>query len=324
MLYLPLQLLILRHLPFQEALGQHSFLLDALGRKQVEVAGAVLAVAEVVGLDPAAFNQCAQAVVHLADADAEGLGEFALRQVGLLLDQAHQGVVGVGLLHRHSYIVSGTLPPCRVAGIPVSALRSITERRPCGCPVLRLQRVSLCGADIVDVTLQPGFPAEYRDQQQGAVAGCGHFIHGVQAGKGAFQDGDGVAGLERCAGRLFGLLCVFVFAEEGDQGVVHLRGVLAEAHQAAGTKGRADRRRIILAGGEPDKQVAGKQRLADGDPLLAAPAWHGQARQVGGVALLLQVGECGVFLTRFGLDDKPACIHASRGHGRLLGTAKKV
>lgn len=79
----------------------------AFRREQGDVAGMVLAFSEVIAIYPAPFDQVAQAVIDLADADAEVLDGLGLREIGLLLNQAqeialvsHFSVIRVRYRHR--------------------------------------------------------------------------------------------------------------------------------------------------------------------------------------------------------------------------------
>ena len=56
--------------------------------------------------------------MHGTQADARLLGEFALRDVRVFMDQVHDPKVGIGVLglgcRIHLFYVLGTLPPYRV------------------------------------------------------------------------------------------------------------------------------------------------------------------------------------------------------------------
>ena len=69
---------MLGDLVLQESSGDAGFFGHSGGRQLVEVAVFVLAAAEVAGLDPALVDQRLEAVVGLAQADADLLGQRAL------------------------------------------------------------------------------------------------------------------------------------------------------------------------------------------------------------------------------------------------------
>ena len=93
--------LVFFHFTAQEAHADPRLDLDALGGKEIQVSTLVGAVPEVVHLDQAFFYQRFKAVVGLAEAHAQVLGEFPLAdwgtcfqvaeelQVDFLVDLAH-------------------------------------------------------------------------------------------------------------------------------------------------------------------------------------------------------------------------------------------
>ena len=85
------------HFALQKSAREGGFLGDAAGGQDVDVAEFVFRLAEVLHLDPAFVNQRPQAVVQAAGADAQLLGDLALRQVGVVLQHAQHPVVGVFL-----------------------------------------------------------------------------------------------------------------------------------------------------------------------------------------------------------------------------------
>ncbi len=72
------QRLILGGLALQETHSVSRFLAHSLRRQHVQVRALLLAVAEIVRLYQAAIDQSLQAIVDLADADAEFFGEPSL------------------------------------------------------------------------------------------------------------------------------------------------------------------------------------------------------------------------------------------------------
>jgi len=85
------------HFALQESAREGGFLCDAAGGQDVDVAKFVFRLAEVLHLDPAFVDERPQAVVQAAGADAQLLGDLALRQVGVVLQHAQHPVVGVFL-----------------------------------------------------------------------------------------------------------------------------------------------------------------------------------------------------------------------------------
>ncbi len=73
-----LQHLVFLQLTLQEAHGDAGLGLDAAGGEEVGVGELVVAVAEVGDLDPTALDQCVDAVVEAADADAKDLARVAV------------------------------------------------------------------------------------------------------------------------------------------------------------------------------------------------------------------------------------------------------
>jgi hypothetical protein len=69
---LGLQGFVFRHLALEEARGDAGLGVDAARGEHVGVGELVLAVLEVLGLDPAFVEECLYAVVDLAQAEAEG------------------------------------------------------------------------------------------------------------------------------------------------------------------------------------------------------------------------------------------------------------
>src|SRR5437764_590148 len=78
------QQVVLVELAAKEGRGDVDLLLDSVRREDVEVACLVVAVLEVAGLDPPLLDQRAEAIVDLAEADAELAGELALRRLGVV------------------------------------------------------------------------------------------------------------------------------------------------------------------------------------------------------------------------------------------------
>lgn len=105
----PFKLFVFGDLAGEEAGGDARFGFDALRCEQVGVGELVLVVLEVVGLDPALVEQCAQAVVDFAEADAEGFGELTLADLRALREELEEAVVGFV-----AHGTGGTLPPYRV------------------------------------------------------------------------------------------------------------------------------------------------------------------------------------------------------------------
>ena len=86
------QRLVFLQLALQKAHGDAGLGFDAAGGQEVGVGEFVVAVPEVGGLDPAALDQCVDAVVEAADADAEDLGEVPLAGLRLLREVLEQSV----------------------------------------------------------------------------------------------------------------------------------------------------------------------------------------------------------------------------------------
>ncbi len=85
------------HFALQKSARQGGFLGDAAGGQDVDVAKFVFRLAEVLHLDPTFVDECPQAVVQAAGADAQLAGDLALRQVGVVLQHAQHPVIGVFL-----------------------------------------------------------------------------------------------------------------------------------------------------------------------------------------------------------------------------------
>lgn len=104
-LNLPLNRLAFLLLARQEGAGDVQLFREALGSEQVGVGAFVLAVAEVLGLHQALFDEGAQAVVGGAQAHAQRLCQFPLGELGVVGQQAQEpqangvavGVQGVEL-----------------------------------------------------------------------------------------------------------------------------------------------------------------------------------------------------------------------------------
>ena len=84
-----MQSLILRLFPFEKTCRQPRFFSNASWGQQVGVAQFVLAVAEVLHLDPAFFHQGLEAIVDAAKADAQLLCQRALAEVRTVVQAAH-------------------------------------------------------------------------------------------------------------------------------------------------------------------------------------------------------------------------------------------
>jgi len=140
-------------------------------------------------------------------------------------------------------------------------------------------------------------------QHHGALLGVGHLVGRLQPGKRAFGDDHRVALAEKWLGGL-GQLAV---AQQVNQGVFHLGGPGAKAHQLAHPQGGANGRPAgaVVAGAKPHKQVARKHGLAHHFGLAAADFFNAQQRQVAGVALALQVDQRDVLLPGLGVDQVP-------------------
>ncbi len=127
-LNLHLQRVVLFHLAFQEPAGQCHLFGNTLGREQVDILELVFALLEVAHLHKALVDEGVEAVVQPTHAHAEHLGQLALGQVRVILQDAHDPEMGVfldlGLSAGHNCAVFwlvvrsvnalGTLPPCRV------------------------------------------------------------------------------------------------------------------------------------------------------------------------------------------------------------------
>ena len=96
-LYFGFKGLVFAHLAFEEVAGESGFFGHAGGGEDVDVAEFVFRLAEVLHLDPAFVDQGFQAVVQAAHAHAQLLGQLALGQVGVGLQQAHDSKSGVFL-----------------------------------------------------------------------------------------------------------------------------------------------------------------------------------------------------------------------------------
>ena len=112
------QCLVFLQFALQKAHGDAGLGLNAAGGEEVGVGELVVAVPEVGGLDPAARDQCVDAVVEAADADAEDLGELPLAGLGLLREVLEQAVTQVVAEVTTTLIgVLDTLPPYRVGTV---------------------------------------------------------------------------------------------------------------------------------------------------------------------------------------------------------------
>ena len=78
------------HLAPEEAFGQPGAAVDTGGGEHVQVAFFVGALAEVPGLDQAFVHQRLQAVVDLAQTDAQLVGQLPLADIGVLLQGAQE------------------------------------------------------------------------------------------------------------------------------------------------------------------------------------------------------------------------------------------
>lgn len=92
-----LQMLILCHLALLEAACLQTFFRDAVWREHIDVVKLVLALAEVLHLDPTLVDQCLQAVVQATRADAEFFGNLALGHVRVVFQHPQDMEVGVFL-----------------------------------------------------------------------------------------------------------------------------------------------------------------------------------------------------------------------------------
>ena len=129
----------------------------------------------------------------------------------------------------------------------------------------------------------------------------------AQAGEGAFQYlyfvtglvGAGVVAAQAGAG-------VFLLFQVVDDGIRHRAQQVAEAHQACHAEGGAHGGQALLIGIHLDEQVAGEQGLHHFGPLAAAALAQAYPRQVGGVALALQLQLRLLFLARLAVHGVPA------------------
>ena len=110
-----MQSLILRLFPLEKTYRQPGFFSKPRRGQQVSVAQFVLAVSEVLHLDPALFHQRLEAVVDAAKAYAQFLGQRALAEIRAVVQAAHDLELDVFLEFVASVIHGdlGTLPPCR-------------------------------------------------------------------------------------------------------------------------------------------------------------------------------------------------------------------
>ena len=92
-----LKLVVLCYLTFKESASQQGLLSNTLWREHIYVAKLVLALAEVLNLDPTFVDKRFQAVVQTAGADAQFFSNLALRHVGVVLQHAQDSEVGVFL-----------------------------------------------------------------------------------------------------------------------------------------------------------------------------------------------------------------------------------
>lgn len=110
------------HLTLEEAPGQLCFFGNTMLREHIDVAKLVLALAEVLHLDPTLVDQCLQAVVQATRVDAEFFGNLALGHVRVVLKHLQNTKVCVfmnlGLAGGHLELGLQSsfcmLPQCRV------------------------------------------------------------------------------------------------------------------------------------------------------------------------------------------------------------------
>jgi hypothetical protein len=88
------QLLVFPKLPIEKAAGNACLGSKPLGRQAVEIAPFVAAVPEVAGLDVSLVDQCTQAIMGLAQADAEFAGKRPLAQIRLGFERFQEGQAG--------------------------------------------------------------------------------------------------------------------------------------------------------------------------------------------------------------------------------------
>jgi hypothetical protein len=110
--------------------GDLRFLLYPTRRQQVGIGGFVVGVFKVIDLDPAAIDQRFEAVVGLAEADAQLLCEFALRDLGVALDLAEDSqmdfLVGgqvIGPASAVSFSSDGSRISLRSSGMTIQKAR---------------------------------------------------------------------------------------------------------------------------------------------------------------------------------------------------------
>ena len=128
-LNLELQRLVLTHFALQEPAGKRCLFSDSARSQYIHIAEFVLGIGEVLHLHQALLHQRLQAVVQPPHADTQLLGQFALSQVWVLLQDAHNPEIRVflqpSLTARHvadefrleGAVVNGVfamLPPCRI------------------------------------------------------------------------------------------------------------------------------------------------------------------------------------------------------------------
>ena len=88
------QLLIFSDLALKKAPGNGAFCCDARRSQQIRIRKLVAAALEVVQLDQSSFEQGLDAKVGLAEAHAQRIGQFALRHLRLVLQEAQHAKVG--------------------------------------------------------------------------------------------------------------------------------------------------------------------------------------------------------------------------------------
>ena len=96
----------------QEAGGEAGLGLDAGRGEQVGVGAFVVAVAEVLDLEPALIDDGADAVVGTAQTQAQGLGEVTLGGLGVGRQVLEDAVV-VFFVHGWGWFRHATALPCR-------------------------------------------------------------------------------------------------------------------------------------------------------------------------------------------------------------------
>jgi hypothetical protein len=86
--------LVFFKLPLEESTGQARFGGNAGRGQDVQVAMLGMAGLEITGLDPALVDQRLEAVIGLAEADAEFLRKLALGDLGIVFQSAEEVVAG--------------------------------------------------------------------------------------------------------------------------------------------------------------------------------------------------------------------------------------